>query len=127
MCMTQNPRFSRLRNQMSNFRKKIERKNNFPKRLCFPSAMSCFRYSKKMRFPEIPEKMVELHNCIKSSEMVIRGRYMTHFDRRDLLKSKKLVWDRFHNIFALPGPIREFSRFFRKFRRILQVVKIRFF
>ena len=39
---------------------------------------------------------------------------MTHFDRRDLLESKKQVWGGFHNLSDLPSTIREFSRFFRK-------------
>ena len=41
---------------------------------------------------------------------------MTYFDRRDLLNSKKLVWDGFHNLSDLPGPICDFSRFLRKSR-----------
>ena len=88
--MTQNSRFHRLRNQMDISKNKILRKNNFLKRLCFPSAMSWIWKSNKMRFPENSPKMVELHNYIKSSEMVLWGRYMIHFDRRDLLKSKKI-------------------------------------
>ena len=54
-------------------------------------------------------KMVELHNNRKSLEMVVRGWYMTHFDRRDLLKSKKLVWGGFSNMSDYSGPICEFS------------------
>ena len=52
--------------------------------------------------------------------MVVRGRYMTHFDRRDLLKSKKLVWDRFRNMPALQRSICEFLGFFRGISRIAQ-------
>ena len=60
--------------------------------------------------------MVEFHENRKSPEMVVGDWYMTHFDRRDLLKSKKLVWGRFRNMPDLPGPICDFLRFFRKFR-----------
>ena len=48
--------------------------------------------------------------------MVVRSWYMTHFDRRDLLNSEKNVWDGFPNLPGLPGPICDFSRFFRGFR-----------
>ena len=33
--------------------------------------------------------MLELHKIRKLSEMVVRGWYMPHFNRRDLLNSKK--------------------------------------
>ena len=46
--------------------------------------------------------------------MVVRGWYMTHFDRRDLLQSKKQVWGGFRNLSGLPSPIRDFFRFFRE-------------
>ena len=112
MCMTQKPKFHRLRNWMNTSRKKFERKNNFPKRLCFPSAMSRFHKSTKMGFPRNPPKMVEFHENRKSSEMVVRGWYMTHFDRRDLQKSKKLFWGRFRITSDFSGPICEISWFF---------------
>ena len=41
---------------------------------------------------------------------------MTHFDRRDPLNSKKLVWGGFPDLPDLLGPICDFSRIFRKFR-----------
>ena len=34
--------------------------------------------------------MLQLHNYRKSSEMVVRGWYLTENDRRDILNSKKL-------------------------------------
>ena len=37
---------------------------------------------------------------------------MPHFDRTDLLESKKQVWGGFRNLPDLPGPICEISRFF---------------
>ena len=43
-----------------------------------------------------------------------RGWYMTHFDRRDLLHSKKQVWGAFHNLSGLPSPIRDFFSIFRE-------------
>ena len=92
--------------------KKCSRKNNFPRILCFPSAMSHIRKSTKMGFPGNRPKMPQLHKFRKSSEMVVRGWYMTHFDRRDLLQSKKQVWGGFRNLSDLPGPICEISRFF---------------
>ena len=112
---------------MNNSRKINFQKNNFPCFNSFPSAMSWFCWLTKMRFSENPPKMVEIHENRKSSEMVVRGWYMAHFDRRDLLKSKKLVWGRSRNMPDLPGPICEFSRFFSKFHQISQVLKNRFF
>ena len=78
--------------------------------------MSHIRKSTKMRFRGNRPKMAQLHQNTTSSKMVARGWYMTHVDRRDLLNSKKLVWDGFHNLPDLPGPICDFSRFFRGFR-----------
>ena len=52
---------------------------------------------------------------------------MTHFDRTDLLHSKKQVWGGFRNLPDLCGPICEFSRFFRKFQPGHLIVKNRFF
>ena len=73
-----------------------------------------------MRLLENPPKVVQLQNYVKSGIMVVRGRYMTHFDRRDLLESKKLVWDRFRNMPALQMSICEFLGFFRGISRIAQ-------
>ena len=112
---------------MSNSRNKIVRKINFAWFNSFPSAMSWFWKSSKLWFPENPPKMVELHNYIKSSEMVVRGWYMTHFDRKDLLRSKKIVSDRFHILPDLPGTICEIFRFFCNFCQNLQLLKNRFF
>ena len=50
--------------------------------------------------------------------MVVRGWYMTHFDRRDLLHSKKICLDGFCTFSDLYVLICEFSRFFRKFRLV---------
>ena len=88
--MTQKPKFHRLRDQMNNSRNKYQDKIIFSNFYGFPSAMSHFHKSTKTRFPENPSKVVQLHNYIKSSEMVVRGWYMTHFDRRDILNSKKI-------------------------------------
>ena len=112
MHMTQKPKFHRLRNQMSISRKKFARKNNFPKRLCFPSGMSWFCKFTKMGFPEIPGKMVKLHNYIKSWEMVARGWYTAHFNRTDILNTKKISLDGFCHLSNFSGPICEISRFF---------------
>ena len=67
-----------------------------------------------MPFLEIRPKMTQLHGPLTLSKMVVRGWYMAHFDRRDLLNSKKQVWGGFRNLPDLQGPICEFSRFFRK-------------
>ncbi len=88
--MTQKPKFHRLRDQIDNSRKKYQDKIIFSNFYGFPSAMSHFHKSTKTRFPENPSKVVQLHNYIKSSEMVVRGWYLTHFDRRDILNSKKI-------------------------------------
>ena len=125
--MTQKPKFHHLRNPMSNSRNKIVQKINFAWFNSFPSAMSWFWKSSKMWFPENPPKMVELHNYIKSSEMVVRGWYMTHFDRKDLLRSKKFVSDRFHILPDLPGTICEIFRLFCNFSPNPQFLKNRFF
>ena len=101
---------------MNSSRKKISRKNYFPRILCFPSAMSHICKSTKMRIPGNRPEMAQLHKNTISSKMVIRGWYMTYFDHRDLLNSKKLVWDGFHNFPDLYEPICDFSRFFRGFR-----------
>ena len=72
------------------------------------------RKSTKMPFLENRPKMPPLHGPITFSKMDVRGWYMPHFDRRDLLDSKKQVWGGFRNLPGLYGPICEFSRFFRK-------------
>ena len=74
--------------------------------------MSRCHRSTKIGIPGNPQKMVEFHENRKSPEMVVGDWYMTHFDRRDLLKSKKLAWGRFRNMPDLPGPICEILRFF---------------
>ena len=108
-------------------RKTMSRKYNFPCLPNFPTDLSWICKSTKMGFPGYPPKMAEFHNYRKPSKMVVWGWYMTHFDRRDLLNSKKLVLDRFRNLPDLPGPICKIFRFFRNFRQIPQVLKIRFF
>ena len=105
LFLTPKPKFHRLRNQMNSSRNKNSRKNYFPSFNSFPSAMSHIRKSTKMRFPGIRPKMAQLHKNTTSSKMVARGWYMTHFDRRDLLNSKKLGWDGFHNLSDLHEPI----------------------
>ena len=68
-----------------------------------------------MGFPGNQTKMLQLHEHKTSSKMVVRGWYMTHFNRRDLLNSKKQVWGGFRNLPGLCGQICEFSRFFGNF------------
>ena len=83
--------------------------------LIFFTPMSHTRTSTKMGFPGNQPKMVQLHGPITFSKMVVRGWYMPHFDRRNLLNSKKQVWGGFRTLPDLCGPICELSRFFRKF------------
>ena len=64
-------------------------KNYFPKNVIFSPEISHIRKSTKVRFPRNQPKMAQLHQNTTSSEMVVRGWYTTHFDRRDLLNSKK--------------------------------------
>ena len=80
---------------MNDSRKKKNVKNDFLNLFGFLSAKSHFHKSTKTRFPENSPKMVELHEYRNSSEMVVRGWYMTHFDRRDIPKSKKIGLGRF--------------------------------
>ena len=94
----------------------LRRKNYFPWNVIFSPEMSHIHTSTKMGFPGNQPKMIQLHQNITSSEMVVRGWYMTRFDHRDLLNSEKKVWDGFHNLPALTGPICDFSRFSRGFR-----------
>ena len=125
--MTQNPKFPNLRNQMNDSRRKKNVKNDFLNFFGFLSAKSHFHKSTKTRFPENPSKVVQLHKSINSSRMVVRGWYMTHFDRRDLLHSKKLGVGWLRTFSDCHGPICEFSRFFQKFHKISHVLKNRFF
>ena len=64
---------------------------------------------------EIRPKMPQLHEPITLSKMVVWGWYITHFDRRDLLNSKKQVWGGFRNLPGLYGPICEIFDFFGNF------------
>ena len=114
MFLTQKPKFPLARDLKNISQKIISRKNDFPRKLCFPSAMSQTRTSTKMGFPGNQPKMVQLHGPITFSKMVVRGWYMPHFCRRNLLNSKKQVWGGFRNLPGLYGPICEFYRFFRK-------------
>ena len=91
---------------------KICAKNYFHEIFGFFPSKSQIRKSSKVGFPENAPKIAQFHKHRKSSEMVVRGWYMTHFDRRDLLQSKKQVWGGFRNLSDLPNPIREFSQFF---------------
>ena len=68
----------------------LRRKNYFPRILCFSPAISLIHKSTKMRFPRNQPEMVQLHKNIASSKIVVRGWYMTLFDRRDLLNSGKM-------------------------------------
>ena len=74
---------------MNNSGNTICAKNYFLDFFGFFPTKSQIRKSSKMGIPENPSKVVQLHKSINSSRMVVRGWYMTHFDRRDLLHSKK--------------------------------------
>ena len=126
MFFLQKPKFPILRTLVDISQKKISRTNYFLRKLCFSPEIWHIRKSTKMGFPGNQPKMAQLHKNTTSWEMVVRGWYMTHFDRRDLLNSKKLVWDGFHNLPDLPGPICDFSRFFRKFRGGPRILENRF-
>ena len=65
-----------------------------------------------MGFPRIQAELVQLHNNRKSSEMVVRGWYMTHFDRIDILNTKKLGLGGFRILSVLQRSIRDFLGFF---------------
>ena len=93
---------------MNNSSKKFMRKINFPRRLCFLPVKSHIRKSTKMRFPGYPPKVVQLHNNRKSSEMVVQGWYITHFDRRDILNTQKICLGGFRNLSDLQRSIHEF-------------------
>ena len=85
--------------------------------------MSHICTSAKNWFSGNQPKIPQLHKNTTSSEMVVRGWYMTHIDRRDLLNSKKLIWDGFPNLPGIPGPICDFSRFFWGFRAAPQILE----
>ena len=89
--------------------------------------MSHIHKSTKMRFPGNRPKMPQLLKNIISSKMVVRGWSMTLFDYRDLLNSEKNVWDGFHHLSAIPGPICDFSRIFQKIRVGTWILENRFF
>ena len=127
MYMTQKPKFPYHRNQMNTFINKFCVKNYFPRFFGFFPATSHIRKSAKMWLLENRSKMLQLHQIRKSSKMIVRGWYIPHFERRDLLHSKKQVWGGFCNLSDLPGLICDFSRFFRKFRPGSRIPKIRFF
>ena len=112
---------------MNNSRNKICTKNDFLEFFGFFSTKSQIHKSTKMRFPENQPKMVEFHKTGNSSEMVVRGWYMTHFDRRDLIHSKKTCLGWFRTQSDFPGAICEFSRFLREFHPNSNVPKNGFF
>ena len=105
----------------------LRRKKYFPRILCFSPAISQIHKSTKVRFPRNQPKMTQLHKSTTSSQMVVRGWYMTLFDRRDLLNSEKNVWDGFHHLSAIPGPICDFSRIFQEIRVGTWILENRFF
>ena len=112
---------------MNNSGNTICAKNYFLDFFGFFPTKSQIRKSSKMGIPENPSKVVQLHKSINSSRMVIRGRYMTHFDRMDLLHSKKIDLGRFCTLSDFPGAICEFSRFFQEYLQISHVLKNGFF
>ena len=89
MFLTQKPKFHQSRNLINISQKIISRKNYFSKNNSFPSAMSHIRTSTKVGFPGNQPKMLQLHGPLTFSKMVVRGWYMPHFYRADLLTSKK--------------------------------------
>ena len=113
--MTRKPKFHLARDLTNISQKIISRKNNFPRNIGFPSAMSLTRTSTKMGFPGNQPKIVQLHGPITFSKMVVRGWYMPHFDRRDLLDSKKTGLGWFPQ---LARPPRADLRFFSIFSEI---------
>ena len=137
--MTQKPKFHRSGDLKNISQKIISRKNYFPWNVSFFAAIWHTRTSTKMRFPGNQPKMVQLHGPITFSKMVVRGWYMPHFYRRDLLDSKKQVWGGFRNMPGLYGPIlrnfpicfgnlaiRRFWMFFENFEKInSQISKLR--
>ena len=115
MLFLQKLKFPIPRTLMDISQKKMLRKNYFPRINSFPSAMSHMHKSTKMRFPGNRPKMVQLHKNITSSKMVVRGWYMSNFDHRDLLNSKKIGLGWFPQ---LVRPLRADLRFFSTFSRI---------
>ena len=84
--------------------------------LVFYRRSHIFTNRRKCDFRVIRQEMAKLQNYIKSSEMVVRGWYMIHFDRRDVLNTKKICLDGFRNLSDIQWPIRDFLWFFHKFR-----------
>ena len=77
--------------------------------------MSHIRTSTKMGFPENQTKMIQLRDHRTSPKMVVRGWYMTHFDRTDLLNSQKTGLGWFPQ---LARPLRADLRIFSIFSEI---------
>ena len=92
MFMTQNLKFPTARDLKNISQKIISRKNDFPQNNSFLTAIWHIHTSTKMGFPGNQPKMAQLYGPLTFSKMVVRGWYMPHFDRRDLLNSKKQVW-----------------------------------
>ena len=84
----------------------------FLEKIVFPLRCHDFANLQKIRLPEIPPNMARLHKYRKSSEMVVRGWYMTHFDRRNVLNSEKLGFGRFRTFSDHQRSIFDFSMFF---------------
>ena len=118
--MTQNLKFPSLRDWMDSSRKIIPRKIVFPWNNSFLSDMSHVHKSTKMRFPGNPPKVVQLQNSRKSAKMVVWGWYMTHFDRKNFLNSKKICLGGFRNLSDLQRSIREFLGFFWEISSVAQ-------
>ena len=127
MFFIHKPKFPIPRTLIDISQKILWRKNCFPKNNSFSPEISHIHKPTKIGFPRNQPKMHQLHKNTTSSKMVVRGWYMTRFDRRDLLNSEKKVWDGFHNLPALPGPICDFSRIFREFRVGTWILENRFF
>ena len=111
---------------MNNSRNKYMRKMNFPKRLCFLPVKSQIRKLSKIVKNAVSWKSAKSGPTSKSCKswiMVVRGRYMTHFDRRDLLKSKKTGLGGFRNLSDLQRSIHQFLRFFREISDITRNLK----
>ena len=93
-------------------RRMIMLKIIFPWNNSFLSDMSHVHKSTKKRFPGDPPKVVQLQNNRKSAKMVVWGWYMTHFDRKNILNSKKICLGGFRNLSDLQRSIHEFLGFF---------------
>ena len=83
-------------------------------KIVFPLQCHAFANLQKMRLLENPPKMARLHKYRKSSEMVVQGWHMTHYNRKDILNTKKLCLGGFRNLSDLQRSNHVFLGFFRE-------------